>query len=446
MKTWFRNRYFRIILLQGLIAEGLYIAYLLLDSSNDFKSNMQNHITLYALAFIPYIVSYYFLRKYRKSANQTHEARTFFLAAIVVFGLIFRLTLLPTHRSTSDDYYRYLWEGKVLVHGHNPYEVSPNDTSLSYLRDSTIWAHVSYKNYVSNYQPGGQMVFALGYIIGGESMYGLKIVYLLCDALLFFALVKLMRKRNLPDYYLLIYAWLPLPLFEYYVNAHLDIAALPFFVLAILYAAENKYWRGALVFSVSLLIKFYAVFALPFLIKKLNLKLKIGYVAAIAILVALSYLPFFNDRHSVFETLIIYLRRWEFNGSVYKIFVSLFQDTMRARMVCTGLFIAFGLLVFFKGKDIVKSTYWAYLLFVIFGTTIYPWYLGWLAVLHPFGELGAVGALFFMVNLSNFTPFGDVWVEQTWVVALEYIVVFGFLCHDGWQIYRKRNNNKLDKK
>ncbi len=439
MKTFFRNRYFQMILLQGLLAEGLYIAYLLLDSSFAFKSNMQNHITLYALAFLPYLVAYHYIRKYRKSANQTHEARSILLTGIVVFGLLFRITLLPTHRSTSDDYYRYLWEGKVLMHGHNPYAMSPNDTSLSYLRDSTIWNHVTFKNYTSNYQPGGQVVFAMAYAIGGESMYGLKIVYLLCDALLFLVLIRLLRKRNLPDYYLLIYAWLPLPLFEYYVNAHLDIAALPFFVLAILFAAENKYWRSAVVFSVSLLIKSYAIFALPFLIKRLSLKQKFGYVALAATLAVLAYLPFLNEQRSVLETLTKYLRNWEFNGSVYKLAVLVFQDSMRARLVCTSLFIVLGIVIFFKGKDFLKSIYWTYFLVIIFGTTVYPWYLGWLAVLHPFGELTAVTSLFFAINLSNFTPFGDVWVEHEWAIILEYLTVFCFLAYDGWQIYKKRN-------
>jgi hypothetical protein len=438
MKVQFRNTYFIFILIQGVLIELLCLAYLHFDSATAFKSNMQYHIVIYALACIPYFAAYYFIKRFRGTANQTKESRTVLLSFIIIAGFLFRLTLLPTHRSTSDDYYRYLWEGKVLTNGFNPYAVSPADSSLIPLRDSALWSNVTFKKYTSNYQPGAQVVFSLAYLIGGDSLFGLKCIYLLCEALLFWALLRLLRRRNLPDYFLLLYAWLPLPLFEYYVNGHLDVAALPFFILALFYADGRKLWKSALLFAVALLVKSYAIFALPFLLKRFSLRQKLTYIGIVGVVVIAAYLPFLNEQRSVLETLTKYLRNWEFNGSFYKLFVLLFQDSMRARLLCTGLFIALGGWIFLKGKDALKSTYLVYFLAVLFGTTVYPWYLGWLAVLHPFGEMLAVSALFVVINLSNLTPAADVWAEPTWAVVLEYTIVFLFFARDGWNYYKEK--------
>ena len=42
---------------------------------------------------------------------------------IIVFGLVFRFSILPAQQIQEDDIYRYLWDGKVFSNNINPFEL-----------------------------------------------------------------------------------------------------------------------------------------------------------------------------------------------------------------------------------------------------------------------------------------------------------------------------------
>ena len=46
---------------------------------------------------------------------------------VLVIGLLFRLVLLFSTPSLSDDYYRFIWDGELISNGNNPYEFKPVD-------------------------------------------------------------------------------------------------------------------------------------------------------------------------------------------------------------------------------------------------------------------------------------------------------------------------------
>ncbi len=51
----------------------------------------------------------------------------FIFWAMIAFGLLFRLSILPAQQLQEDDVYRYLWDGKVFAHNINPFEYSPSE-------------------------------------------------------------------------------------------------------------------------------------------------------------------------------------------------------------------------------------------------------------------------------------------------------------------------------
>jgi len=103
---------------------------------------------------------------------------------IIITGIIFRITLIPSIPTTSPDVYRYIWEGKVAINGFNPYQQAPDNPQISYLK-SGIWEKVGFKSMPSIYPPLAQTVFVLGYLISGDAnnVWGIKIVYLLSEIL-----------------------------------------------------------------------------------------------------------------------------------------------------------------------------------------------------------------------------------------------------------------------
>ena len=61
------------------------------------------------------------------------------LLAVLSVALAARLALLPTSPSLSDDIYRYIWEGRVVAHGFDPYRLEPLADALRPLRDARLF-------------------------------------------------------------------------------------------------------------------------------------------------------------------------------------------------------------------------------------------------------------------------------------------------------------------
>ncbi|MBK6913936.1 MAG: hypothetical protein IPH11_09810 [Ignavibacteriales bacterium] len=127
------------------------------------------------------------------SINSDEQSKLKLPLFIIVTGLLFRLTLFPSTPSTSDDVYRYVWEGKVVLSGFNPFTTPANSTVLSSLQDAN-YAKVTYKNIPAIYPPFSQVVFATSYILTGDNLLGSKLIYFICE---FFTLIFLLKLLHL---------------------------------------------------------------------------------------------------------------------------------------------------------------------------------------------------------------------------------------------------------
>lgn len=48
----------------------------------------------------------------------------------LVLGIILRAMMFVSEPIQEDDFYRYIWDGQVILHGMNPYTKSPSEMSL----------------------------------------------------------------------------------------------------------------------------------------------------------------------------------------------------------------------------------------------------------------------------------------------------------------------------
>src|SRR5581483_764967 len=105
------------------------------------------YLFLYALAFGWYLYSA------GRIVPRIGENTRALIPLIVVFGILFRLVLVPSPPSISTDIYRYIWDGRLIGHGINPYRWAPYDPRLTEFRDPAIWAPMEYKPYQTVYMP-----------------------------------------------------------------------------------------------------------------------------------------------------------------------------------------------------------------------------------------------------------------------------------------------------
>ena len=447
---------FALLLACGLLTELFYFLFVIFNKDR----NIPLYMFIYFESFILFFFAYFLISKkyFDTEAKADSHINSIFLKKIflkifndnaleidklkiplliIAIGIIFRITLLPTSYTTSDDVHRYLWEGKVIVNGYNPYITPPEDSSLIHLHDDN-YEKVTFKNMTTIYPPLSQIVFAVNYLIAGNSTLFLKVIYLLFEVITLIFILKLLVLKGIDPELILLYAWLPLPIMEYFNNAHLDTVGISFLVMFLYYFEKSKITLSAAMLALAFLTKLLGVLILPLVIKKLGIKKALIFYSIFIITCIIFYLPFILGNLDVLGGLFRYLEHWEFNGSVYNLMKMIFSRGDIAHLICGALLTISILAVSFKYKEFLNGVFAVFLLIIIFSTTLYPWYLGWIAALNVFNPFYSVLSLFFTINFSNFTPLAPKWKEYPIVWIIEYVPFYGLLIYDLWKKEKSR--------
>ena len=364
-----------------------------------------------------------------------------YVVGLLAVGVLLRLSFVSINPIGSDDYYRYMWDGKVQSTGLNPYLYPPNDPSLQKLHTEITPKFVNNPDMKTIYFPLSQWLFYAGYKLSGETVWGYKLLLLISELITLSALFLLIRKKNLPDKFILLYALCPLPIIQFSLDAHLDGFGLPFLVLALFFYLDKKKILSLIFLGLSFSIKPVGLFFLPILFfyeRKLSERIKVLFIPAVAF--GIQFLPYIFTSNP-FDAFFIYAKNWTFNGFVFNIIDSFVQNNQHARIYCGILLVLFLLPFIFNKMDLLHKYYYSVLLLLIFSPVVHPWYITWLAVLLPVFPKWS-GILY--AGLSSLTVFtvlnyqiNGLWKEYPVVLILEYIPVISLL------IYELRKETKL---
>jgi len=123
------------------------------------------------------------------------------------------------------DIYRYVWEGRVLLSGWNPYLHAPDSPLLEPLREG-VWADVQHKTFSAIYPPLAEWAFAAMAAVWAAPFF-FKILFLVADVIVVALLARRFGTRRA-----LLYAWNPLVIYSFAGGGHYDA----FFVLLLVLA------------------------------------------------------------------------------------------------------------------------------------------------------------------------------------------------------------------
>jgi hypothetical protein len=158
---------------------------------------------------------------------------------VVIAGVAMRVAALGGPPNTSDDLYRYAWDGGVQAHGIDPYAYPPDAPRVAGLRDGWLWpdargcaalnrppgcTRINRPDARTIYPPVAEAWFGLvnGLAGDGHQHKTWQIAGLATDlavmALLLLALDRWRRDRR----WLALYALCPAPVFEFVHNGHVD--------------------------------------------------------------------------------------------------------------------------------------------------------------------------------------------------------------------------------
>ncbi len=304
----------------------------------------------------------------------------------------------------SSDMYRYVWDGRVQLAGINPYRYVPAADQLAFLRDAAVYPNINRAEYAHTvYPPVAQAIFALA-AIATPGVFGMKLMIAAFDVLAIVALIRLLRVAGRDPAELLIYAWMPLPVWEFAGNAHIDGAAAGLLALALLIAVRGRsIWTG-IVLAAATLTKFLPLVVLPAFFRPRDWRLPAAFVATLVV----CYLPYISVGWPVFGFLPDYVSEEGFASGHGIFLLELLGKAMtlpgwapRAYIVLVvgvlGCLAArFALTTELPAAPGPRALMQARQAVILGGVLLvalsphYPWYLGWLAPLACLAPLPSV--------------------------------------------------------
>lgn len=408
-----------------------------------FYFTFKNQITLFTATSILlsalFIILIILIRKIEVSKKV--------LTLIIFAGIIFRIILIPTTPIASDDVYRYLWDGKVQANGINPYTYTPNDEALKHLHSELLPEKVNFPHLKTIYPPYSQWIFLLAYLIAGESVLGIKILLLISEIFTILLIYLTLKNFRLNEKYVLVYALSPLPILQFFIDAHVDGFGITLFALFFYFLSQNKLLYSYFALGLSITSKLITLMVYPFLLKGRSIKNFLALIIVPTVTVALVYLPY-SINGFPFESLFIFAQKWYSNGAVFTLFQKIFNDNYLSRIFSMSLFFLSFIWLYFSKKDFIDKAYLIFILFFIFSPVVHPWYLTWLAFLTAINFRWSGIAFISTISIANIYALNYIlnkkWEMNDWFLLLEYLPVVILLLWEEFNFVKnKRINHEL---
>jgi hypothetical protein len=411
-----------------VLGAGLLLAYLAARGLGDLRGQTPGFIVAYGGAFALYLGA---AALALRAPDSDERQRRLALAVIWLLAIAFRLVLLPTRPTLSDDMYRYVWDGRVQAHGISPYRYPPEAKELIPLRagDHTVWRYINRKPAVTVYPPGAQLAFAAVWRVVGNNVTGFKAALVLAELAGGAALLGLLRALRQPPERVLLYLWSPLLVFEVAHAGHVDGLMLPLLILAFWARMKERPGLLGVALGAATLVKLFPGLLLPALLPlgivggwRERARPAAQMLAAFGATLALGYAPYALQAGGAVGFLPHYLSE-NFNMGLARGLFALarragWPEAVLANAVTFGGMALLSALFLLRpaatGRAALGRCLWLIGWFTLWTQNLFPWYLLWLLPL-----LAAFVAPGRWLGFAATPP--TAWLIFTGSVALAYL-------------------------
>ncbi len=357
-------------------------------------------LALFGLAFAAYLVAL--------AAAPVLSPRD--LRAALVLAAAWRVALVTAPPLLSDDVNRSVWEGRVQVHGGNPYAWPdrPDSPRWEALRDD-VWQGLNHRDYTAVYPPLWQLA-ARAVVTVSDSVTAMKAFLAGCEMLALWPLSFVLDRRGLPRGRLLVLAWSPLALVETAGSGHNEAFGLLLLAFSLAALESGRPLVSAIVAALGFQAKF-----LPGLLAAAWVRrYRPWHVAAAAAVAALLVWPFRGAGRVMLLSLSKYAEIWRFNETL---FAPIAAAVGHFAAVQLGAAVTLALALFLAGRrtEPVAAATAVVAATILLGPNVLPWYGLWFLPLLVLREEPA--ALLF-----------------TGTVALAYLVYPAWRSGELWQV------------
>jgi hypothetical protein len=409
------------------------------------------------------------LLKYAKNNIPFLTVVAFLSRAIFIFAI----------PNLSQDFYRFIWDGRMILEGLNPYLYTPESFMITNGPFPVNQAQELYTgmgelngSHFTNYPPLNQLCFVLASLVSSQHILGavitLKLIIIAADFGTFFFGKRLLKHLNLPVKQLFWYFLNPFIIIELTGNLHFEGLMIFFLVWSVYLLHVNKWKWAGVVFALSVSVKLIPLLFLPLLLfyfvsasksMKQALIKSIGFYSIVGLTTLVLFAPFFSLEfiNNYTQTIALWFNNFEFNASIYYLareigywFTGYNQIAIIGKILPLFVVLFVIGLTFFRRKltteKLIVHMLFAFSIYLFLSTTVHPWYIATLLILSVFTRYKFPLVWSFIIILSylayNNLNSADK-AENLAVIALEYSVVYAVCIWELFLINRSSKHHKV---
>ncbi|MEZ4905576.1 MAG: glycosyltransferase 87 family protein [Spirosomataceae bacterium] len=367
----------------------------------------------------------------------------------------FRIILLFSTPALSDDYFRFIWDGRLLAAGYNPYLYLPSDllpspvASKAHLTQQ-LFDGLNSPHYFTVYPPLNQLLFAASaWLSGGNVIWNIVLLRLwiilaeigTIGLMIRFLpkVLKIPKNTQAP----LIYALNPLVIVELTGNLHFEAVTIFFVLLAVgvfLKPFQNDKFSlaSAVALALAVAVKLLPMLFLPLLLKRLGFWRWVVYCGAVGGVLLLFFAPFLSRELflNFGKSLDLYFQKFEFNASIYYLlrevgyWLTGYNVIQTLGPLLSSITVVGVVWIAHRSGSLVHKMLLALTLYFLLATTVHPWYITTLVA------FGALAGRWYPIVWSVLLPLTYVaytyqpYHENLNLVVLEYVLVIGCLVYE----------------
>lgn len=356
----------------------------------------------------------------------------------------------------SQDFYRFIWDGRMILEGFNPYLYIP-ESFITNGEFPVSQAQELYKgmgtlsaNHFTNYPPLNQLCFFIASLFSSKSILGsvvvLRFIIITADFGTLYFGKKLLKNLNIPVHNIFWYILNPFIIIELTGNLHFE-GVMIFFLVWSLYLLHSSKWKwAAVILACSVSIKLIPLIFLPLLFQKLGWKKSILFYSIVGITTLLLFSPFYSSEfiNNYSQTVALWFQNFEFNASIYYLAREIgywfrgWNEIAIIGKIIPFIVILFVLFMsFFKKNKNTQRLIISMLLVLSFyffaSTTVHPWYIATLLILSIFTnyKFPLVWSLVIILSYLSYIQIGKAGTsENLWIIGLEYFIVYGVFIYE----------------
>ncbi len=378
----------------------------------------------------------------------------------ILAALLFRLCFLFSTPLLSDDFYRFIWDGRLLSASVHPFAELPRyyieNNSVIPGIDKNLFDKLNSPDYFTIYPPINQFIFwvaaklSLGSIL--SSVIVIRLFIIASEIGTIWLIKMILNHYQLPARNALLYALNPLVIIELTGNLHFEALLIFFLLLSYWLLIRGNLISSAISFSLAICTKLVPLIFLPLMFSRLGWKKSSIYYLIVGVSTIFLFLPLLNAEiiSGFNESLGYYLKKFEFNASIYylvrewgfwKYGYNIIQTVgWQLAAYCTVAILLFATIdgikvnrltnIDHRSSKIFTASLFVLLFYLAFATIVHPWYTTTLLALSVFTtfRFPVVWTALIFLTYVGYSP--DGFSENLWVTAFEYMVVFGYLVYE----------------